>query len=429
MIDSEVFDNLVKIAIEQGIISEGSEPEHTAKNTKNPRWDSQDISTIEALYGVKPNMPKGMEYENNIMENAHPDSVVISPSYDKLNGLVENNIERQNILKHIIYKQPEIGTPNQFRYPMSTSLYPNTKHAQKDLMLALVRVGNDMDNRDNDELRILADACLNQVHYNIRKEAAIILPIAIGIAAVFGGIYLQQHLANLDRGLTESYNRLQESLDAFMNSSVGLGFGHEYDVTLKEHVSGLKNRLSKFWDTYQKVTPIIEALERPKDHNDVIKMAQDPKIISITEAHKELLDEVNDLYSYLDKISKDFENIDYKAEHTQKGAVVSLLDSIPFLHGSGKGSLLADDFDRVINAITPFRTGVKRLMDSLNGADDVVKKSQEEIAASLAKTKSELSPASQTSVNNGKTVEDLDKEHADLSSSLTSGLSGIIPGI
>jgi predicted nucleic acid-binding Zn-ribbon protein len=170
-------------------------------------------------------------------------------------------------------------------------------------------------------------------------------------------------------------------------------------------------------------------LERPKDHNDVIKMAQDPKIISITEAHKELLDEVNDLYSYLDKISKDFENIDYKAEHTQKGAVVSLLDSIPFLHGSGKGSLLADDFDRVINAITPFRTGVKRLMDSLNGADDVVKKSQEEIAASLAKTKSELSPASQTSVNNGKTVEDLDKEHADLSSSLTSGLSGIIPGI
>src|SRR5580698_958921 len=112
---SEVFDNFIKIAMEKGLVSK-AEAERTEKNTKSPRWDSLDISAIEALYGVKPNLPKDMEYEHNIMEDAHPNSVVIAPSYDKLNGLVENNNELQAILMHIIYKEPEMGSPNQGKY-------------------------------------------------------------------------------------------------------------------------------------------------------------------------------------------------------------------------------------------------------------------------------------------------------------------------
>src|ERR1700721_2916554 len=139
---SEVFDEFLKAAIEKGLVPKA---EHTAKNTKSPRWDSLDISAIEALYGVKPDAPKEMDYEHNIAEIAHPNSLVISPSYDKLNGLVPNVNEAQNIAMHILFKEPEIGSTNQKRYPMNPAMiYPNVmgnvaKRAHKDLLLSLVR--------------------------------------------------------------------------------------------------------------------------------------------------------------------------------------------------------------------------------------------------------------------------------------------------
>src|SRR5512142_1100769 len=148
---SEIFESFVKIAQEQGLLAEAEHAEHTEKDFSetNPRYDSLSIEQISKLYGVKPDKPKDMEYKKNIMEDAHPDSVVISPSHDKLNGLVENNIERQNILLHIVHKEPD-GHLTQRKY------------ARKQLLLSLVRIGNELDNRGDDELRKLADACLEQ---------------------------------------------------------------------------------------------------------------------------------------------------------------------------------------------------------------------------------------------------------------------------
>src|SRR5574338_926186 len=111
MSKSEIFDSFVKIAEEQGLTSKDSKK----KLEETGRAGSDDISTIEALYGVKPDTAKGADYKKNIMEVAHPNSVVISPSYDKLNGLVENNIERQNILLHIVNKTPD-GISTQRKY-------------------------------------------------------------------------------------------------------------------------------------------------------------------------------------------------------------------------------------------------------------------------------------------------------------------------
>ena len=429
--ESEVFANFVKIAKEKGLVSD-KEPEHTEKNTKSPRWDSQDISTIEALYGVKPDLPKGMEYEHNIMENAHPNSAVVSPAYDRLNGLVENNIERQNILMHILYKQPEIGTPNQFRYPPKPKLLwqtaDPTKLAQKDLLLTLVRIGNDMDNNDKDELRILADTCLAQIH----KEAAPVesrlggfmggflgttgLWIA-GAAAALGLVYAINHLDNMDRGLTENYNRLQEALSVFINSSVSWGFGHEYDAQLKEDVTSLKDRLTKFWDTYQKITPLLRAMERPKDQQDLIKISQDPKVMAAVKLHKELLDEVTSLGVYLAKIKETFNNIDYKASHTtQKGGITSLIDSIPFLHG-GKGTEFADDFDTVVNAIGPFNESVERLVKSLKDSETFAESAKRDLDQLHAKTQSELGVTTPGPLGDAE-LEAEKKQHAELGQDL-----------
>ena len=68
------------------------------KNDKYPRMDSQDIDIIESLYNVKPD--SSVEYERNIIDRAHPHSVVISPAYDKINGLVENENERHDIIRN-----------------------------------------------------------------------------------------------------------------------------------------------------------------------------------------------------------------------------------------------------------------------------------------------------------------------------------------
>ena len=107
MRDSEIFNSFIKIAQEKGMISEDA-PEKAKKILeKTHRADSLDISAIEALYGVKPNMPKDMEYKRNIIEDAHPNAAIVSPSYDKLNGLVENNNERQDILLNIVNRTPD----------------------------------------------------------------------------------------------------------------------------------------------------------------------------------------------------------------------------------------------------------------------------------------------------------------------------------
>src|SRR6185436_13688028 len=103
---SEIFYNFVKIAQDKGMISEDAPEKAKKKLSKDHRADSLDISAIEALYGVKPNTPKDMEYKRNIIEDAHPNSVVVSPAYDKLNGLVENDQERQNIILNILSKNP-----------------------------------------------------------------------------------------------------------------------------------------------------------------------------------------------------------------------------------------------------------------------------------------------------------------------------------
>jgi hypothetical protein len=420
MSHSEVFDEFIKIATERGLVSEG-EAEHTEQNTKNPRWDSLDLSAIEALYGVKPDLSKGMEYEHNIMENAHPNSVVVSPSYDKLNGLVENNNEQQAILMHILYKEPENGSPNQGKYPLRpTLLYPTPKYASKDLMMTLVRVANDMDNRDNDDLRVLADKCLEQMHDGFQKQA--FLPWIIGAAVVLSLVYMQQHLDDVDQGIKQDYSRLQSELQDFQQADTTMGFGHKYDDALKHNVMMLQSTLNEFWTAYSQTIPLIQKMERPTNAQDLIHKTQDSDTMSTMQAYEMLRGEADKLYPYLDKIQQNFESSDYKAEHTvEKGAVTGLLDSIPFLHG-GKSSLTADDFDDVVNAIGPFRAAVKRLVDLFAKTKSVQDKISSDVASSTSKTETELGPT--PSQKNEKTVEDIDHE----SSGIGDMLSKFMPG-
>lgn len=143
---SDIFEAYAKLSEKEGIVKEAVEEE---KSSSKSRYSKEQIETIEALYGVRPETIPGMEYENNLSEYAHPNAVVISDSYDKINGLVENITERQNIIINKILSKPPSGGLIQH------------KDASKGLGMQLIRIANDMDAADEEEIRLLADECFD----------------------------------------------------------------------------------------------------------------------------------------------------------------------------------------------------------------------------------------------------------------------------
>jgi len=368
---SEIFDSFVKIAQEKGMISNDSS-EAKKKLEQTGRADSLDASAIEALYGVKPDAPKSMEYKKNIMEVAHPNSVVVSPSYDKLNGLVESEIERQNINLHIVHKTPD-------------GLSTHRKYAEKELVLSLVRIGNDLDNKNQDELRVLADTCLEQVNQGqLKKEAIGPLAIVAIVAVALGAIYAHQHLPNLDKGLQQNAERLKGELDDFLASSVSWGVGHEYDQELKQDVQGLKARLNAFMTAYDASQGAIRELEKPRDASELMQISQQPKTQTVLAAYKNLQSLIYNMSSFMDQVEANFSSTAYKTRHTKdKGFLTSLVEDTHLV--GGKTSLLADDFEDVVRAISPFKSSVAEILKMLKDAKSIEEKASSDLIAAQSK--------------------------------------------
>lgn len=356
MSNSEIFDSFVKIAQEKGIISNDSS-EAKKKLEKTHRADSLSISDIEVLYGVKPNAPKNMEYEHNIMENAHPNSIVISPSYDKLNGLVENNNERQNIILNILNKNP-------------SAVQTNHKYAEKQFISSLVSLANDLDNNNKEELRILADACLMQVYSKntLKKKAALPVGIIAGVASVLGIVWANYHLPNLSNGFKQDYTSLKDSLTDFLNSSSSWGFGKSYDQELKNDVKGYLEKLKSFYDTYNGFSEIARELEMPSnngiptDSKLVMTEAKGPKVSRSNQAFNQLAVIMNGMKDYVDQMKVNFNSSLYKERHTEEtGQISSWLEKSHLFRGNE--SFLGDDFNDVLNAIPPFEKSVKTILN------------------------------------------------------------------
>src|SRR5690606_37911880 len=106
--------------------------------------------------------------------------------------LVENNIERNNIITNIVLSP-------------TTGHHTNHKYARKELMLELVRVANEMDNKNNDLFK-LADDCLialsKENNFLAKKGigALGVAGIALGIATILGATWLLSHTSNADQG-------------------------------------------------------------------------------------------------------------------------------------------------------------------------------------------------------------------------------------
>ncbi len=209
---SEVFENYAKIAKDSGIVKEAEEKSH-------PRYDSKDLKTIQQSYGVK---PEGAS-DKDIIDQAHPESVIVSPSHDKVNGLVENVKERHNIMVGICRK-PTNGKHTHHAYAL----------ASEELFNELIVLGFKLDNQNEEQLTVLADECAE----HLTKKAA--LPLLAIVPAIIGAATLAyneiSNAVNMSQGLVQDANSTLEELQ---------------DVT--EEFPSLQNDLRSLTDSVQDI--------------------------------------------------------------------------------------------------------------------------------------------------------------------------------
>lgn len=385
---SDIFDDFAKIAQEMGIISTASPEEIKNKLENNPRMDSLDISAIEALYGLKPDAPKEMQYKRNIIENAHPKPVVLSPAHDKLNGLVENLNERQDILMHILQKTPD-GHLTQKKY------------AEKEMLLALVRIGNDLDNKNQEELRALADTCLEQTATIIKKAEFVTtagsLAIAglVAIPVILGGIYVYQHMSFLNEGFLKNHEKLIAEIDDLLNASVSWGVGRQYTQDFLQQMTEFRAKLMEMLDNYNKVYPILKSLERARTGKELLELAKSGDAQAVIEAYNFMRSAIGEFLPYINKIEQNLKSETYKIRQIEdKGWIEKAIDWTQILHG-GWG-LIADDFDDVVRTIGPYKKSIAELLKVFADAESQRKDAQRQLDAARSSASSEFGPSTYT---------------------------------
>jgi hypothetical protein len=404
---NEIFNNFIKIAEEKGLISHAKTSKQILEETG--RADSRTMEEVTKLYDLKLDAPKDMQYDNNISELAHPGSLVIAPSYDKLNGLVETNQERQNIIRHILNKTP------------SGQIFQQ-KYAQQ-LILSLVKAANDLDNRNESELRSLADACLLQVSgKSIVKEGIGPLAIILPIAATLGAIYAKNHLPFISDGFKADNEKLMKELDDLLNSNTDFGVGNQYSPEFLSMVSDLKARLEQFASLEESIEPILSELEAPKTADELKGMATKQETQAVVSAYNNLHTAAINLSPYLEKVMQEFGSDFYKKRQVvDKGIFSDLIDKVPGLHG-GYG-LVADDFDDVKHALQTYMKDVQDILKVLDGAKTVENNAKNSLQESMVSNTDAEAPATATKPATNDAGEKAPWD--DLESELPSELTGL----
>lgn len=168
--NESVLEGFAKIAQEQGLFDPT-----IVKKADDSKESSKELSNIELLYGLKPKDWK------DLLDEAHPESVVISPAYNEVNGLVENLKQRHRIMEDIANRKPA-GNFKQYFY---TTEAEKVSKAYNDLLQETIKIGYQLDLNNEEELAAFADNCSQQ----LTKEAAWPLVVAI-VAAVSALGYL-----------------------------------------------------------------------------------------------------------------------------------------------------------------------------------------------------------------------------------------------
>ncbi len=380
---SDVFDNFVKIAQKEGLISESEHAEHTEKDfpETNPRMDSLSIEQIGKLYNNKPQTFKEMEYKRNIIEIAHPESLVISPSYDKLNGLVENENEGQDIRIHISLKEPD-------------GHLVNRKYAEKEFLLSLVRVANALDNSGQRDLRVLADVCLEQAASPKKKitKSAQWQGYALRLAVpLLIGFFAKEHMDFHSDGFEQDCQKAESEIDDLLNGNVTLGLiGHEYTTDFQTQVGKLKESL----EAIKKVVlgEVIPALNQASnigvDPNNLEQLSQQlehPQAQGVGQDVQKAIADMSAVmktnWPFIFNMMRNLANPEYQKRVTvSKGVANEMWESTGIENELG---LISNDFKDVVRALGTIRKDLRELNTSLSNCTSLAKQTATSLQAEM----------------------------------------------
>jgi hypothetical protein len=228
---SEVFDNYAKIMQEAGLIKTAEENKPASKT----RSDVDDA--IKYLYNLEIETNNS---KDNILDQAHPDSVIIAPSYDKVNGLVENLKERQNIM---------IGIVNRPNTGKGTTCHKYAS-AYDELLKELISIGFYMDSVNNEKIMKQADSCSQQL---VKKSW--ILPLLSWLWRSKYVISLGYSVWSILTGLRENQSNLPESIEKTL-ASYKRCYPHIEDQDIKRGLEEWFNKIVSLRSLYNKAIAI-----------------------------------------------------------------------------------------------------------------------------------------------------------------------------
>lgn len=341
----------------------------------------------EQLYNLK---HKDAPYDYNIIEQVHKETVVIHPSYDKINGVIENGNESSSIIQNLVLNKP-------------VGLLAKTKYASQELTLELVKIANEMDANSNEELYKLADQCLLKISKEqdnkLNKKAWIWF--ALGGAAL-AATWLASHVDNVSHGILvdcdEAVKKLQDLKEkSFWESDV--------DDEVKSTADKLINLISEFKSQSDKYIKLVSDFKRPRTKEELEKY-----LPQLKEQVKEdggavysgLMDYkryIENLYPMIVSSIDNFSDSSYQDQHQNASFLGTFTGWIgEALHGA-KG-LIANDFTSAANALGTLKKSMEEMMKATKQIPNVIQNFENQIKQSVeaaeSKAKSTDNPKSKS---------------------------------
>lgn len=389
---SEVFEEYIKIMKDNGLTKKAQRVNLPEKKKEDPA----------KLYESKEK-----DVYSKMLEEAHPNKVIFGPTYDPINALVENNVERQQIMLNIVNRNP-------------TGTLDHKKYAETQLKLSLLKAANELNNQNNANLQVLANDCL----YKLEKQASayIIGAIAASLAILYGLNHYKSSFTdeNISIKSAKAIHDIDEVLDAEM--SFFEMFGEEFAEDAKKDLRDIKKMVIKATEETKKVEKaltISSKVRTAKEAEEFAKSDEAKLLEPILEGFKKY---AQDLVPVFKEASRKYaNNIQQILATKDKGFFTSLVDKAKVLRGGY--AFARNKLDEISDSLDGFYKTLEKygkLLEDILAKKDSIQQDLSTASQSSQPTQSQPTP---TTTTEEKEEDPLDKLKQNIQSGVDSAKS------
>lgn len=356
------------------------------KDELHPRIDGRSLEEISKLYNLQ---PEGQFKDKKIVEVAHPNSVIMGPAYDPINALVENEEERANISRNIATKPTD-------------GLLTNYKYAKQNLSLSLVRLANYLDATNQEQLRALADQCLDNLHSSGKKKLLktanpllavglealfLIVPLVIGARSgkpdKYGRSVPSSTFGRVVRGLSivaslaGLANHLNEQLDQGLVPELERAAHKTQEILNLSEIKANSSLTKVFTELFTTLTTL---------HQEAIKFSEleitkqdftNPEILKEMKDNPNLSQKMADEIIFIKQFIQDLNKLNqklmfYKSQLTQAATLHSAEGTLSQVWQMAKEFFSSNDFDQLKTYLDNIYTSMEPVLASLKQLGEII---------------------------------------------------------